>query len=140
MSKPAVKPRSVTQRIEERIARKKGDVFLRADFRDLGGYRQIGRSLRALIAAGKIVRIGQGIYSRTSTSPFDNSVIPVKSLYRLTEEAFRRLGIETQPSSMLRDYNAGRTTQVPVGRVIGVTRRVRRKIAFGGAAMSFERV
>lgn len=37
------KPESLEQRLEKRIARKRGDVFLREDFRDLGGYDQVGR-------------------------------------------------------------------------------------------------
>lgn len=32
-------------RISKRIARKRSDVFLRADFSDLGGYDQVGRVL-----------------------------------------------------------------------------------------------
>ncbi len=139
MAKVGFKLKTLTQRIDERIARRKGDVFLREDFLDLGGYRQIGRSLGQLAEAGKVVRIGQGIYARASTSPFDGSVIPCKGLYRLTEEAFRRLGIRTRLTRMQRAYNEGRTTQVPTGRVIGVDRRVRRKIAFNGASMAYER-
>ena len=139
MARVASRPRTLTQRIEERIDRKKGDVFMREDFRDLGGYREVGRSLRELTQSGKLLRIGQGLYSRASTSPFDGRVIPVKSLYRLTQEAFARLGIETRPIKAQQDYNEGRSTQMPVGRVIGVTRRVRRKVSANGATMGYER-
>ena len=54
-------------------------------------------------------------------------------------EALRRVGVETLPSRLERDYNAGLTTQVPNGRVVGVRRRVRRKIGYGGFTLSFER-
>ena len=126
--------------VEARIARKKGDVFLRADFEDIGGYVQVGRILRQPIEDGKLTRIGQGIYTRASTSPFDGGAIPKTGLYRLTEEAFRRLGIPTGLTDMQRAYSEGRTTQVPAGRVIGVSRRVRRKIGFNGMSMAYERV
>lgn len=140
MAKLTRRPLALSEKIEARIARRKGDVFLRADFADLGGYAQTGRALAQLMRAGKLTRIGYGIYARASVSPFDGSVIPVNGLYRLTEEAFRRLGIRTGLTAMQRAHSEGRTTQVPAGRVIGVGRRVRRKIAFKGASMAYERV
>jgi hypothetical protein len=139
MKRAISRSKTLAERMEERIARRRGDVFLRQDFADLGGYVQVGRGLRRLVGTGKLVRIGQGLYSRASTSPFDGRIIPVKSLYRLAGEAFARLGIETRPTRAQRAYNEGRSTQVPVGRVIGVTRRVRRKISANGATMGYER-
>ena len=38
-------------RVLKRIERKRGDVFLRSDFSDLGGYDQVGRALRQLVVA-----------------------------------------------------------------------------------------
>lgn len=140
MAKLARKPPTMPEKIEARIARRKGDVFLRADFADLGGYAQVGRGLAQLMRAGKLTKIGHGIYARAGVSPLDGSVIPANGLYRLAEEAFRRLGIRTGLTAMERAYSEGRTTQVPAGRVIGVGRRVRRKIAFKGASMAYERV
>ncbi len=140
MKKLPRKPLAVAAKIDARIARKKGDVFLRADFADLGSYNQVGRVLRELVREGKLTRIGLGIYTRTGLSPFDGSVIPCKGLYRLTEEAFRRLGIRTDLTMLQRAYSEGRITQVPTGRDIGVGRRVRRKIGFNGMSMAYERV
>jgi hypothetical protein len=34
----------------------RGDVFLRADFEDLGGYDQVGRVLRKIVREGRLVR------------------------------------------------------------------------------------
>ena len=47
-----VKPDSLEERLAKRIARKRGDVFLRADFSDLGGYDQVGRALGGWCARG----------------------------------------------------------------------------------------
>ena len=126
-------------RLSQRIARMRDDVFLRADFDDLGGYDQIGRGLRQLIRDGKLMKIGQGVYSRAVKSPFGDAVVPRKGLSTLTE-ALDRLGIKTMPSRLEQAYNAGRTTQVPTGRVVGVDRRVRRKLGYNGFSLSFERV
>ena len=64
--------------------------------------------------------------------------MPARGLATLSE-ALARIGIETVPTRLERAYSAGRTTQVPTGRVVGFTRRVRRKVGYGGINLSFER-
>ncbi len=125
-------------RILKRIARKRGDVFLRTDFKDLGGYDQVGRVLRGLVRKGQLLKLGHGVYSRAVQTPFSDKPIPPKGLATL-REALGRLGIETAPTRMQRAYNEGRTTQVPTGRVVAVTKQVRRKIGYNGIFLSFER-
>jgi hypothetical protein len=110
-------------------------VFLRPDFNDLGGY---GRGLRGLVQQGRLVRVGQGLYARARPSLTGGEPVPVGGLQTL-KQALLRVGVETLPSRLEREYNAGRNTQVPTGRVIGVNRRVRRKVGYGGVALSFER-
>ena len=122
----------------KRIDRKRSDVFLRADFEDLGGYDQVGRALRQLVLRGQLMKVGFGIYSRAVKSPFDDRPIPPNGLLTL-REALKRVGIDTRPSRYEQDYNAGRTTQVPTGRVVGVLRRVRRQIGYNGFTLRFER-
>lgn len=129
---------SLETRISKRIGRKKADVFLRSDFCDLGGYDQVGRILRQLVQSGRLMKIGQGLYARTLKSPFDNQTIPPKGLRTLTE-ALNRLGIQTTATRLEQAYDDGRTTQLPSGRVVAVTRRVRRTIGYNGITLSFER-
>ncbi|MEN6440119.1 MAG: DUF6088 family protein [Syntrophobacter sp.] len=126
-------------RLIKRIDRKRGDVFLRSDFRDLGGYDQIGRGLRELVKKGKLLKIGQGIYTRAVPSPLDGTPAPVKGIRALAAEALGRLGVESVPTRFEQAYNSGQTTQVPAGRVIAVRKRVRRKIGYKGVFVSFER-
>jgi hypothetical protein len=130
---------SLEWRIVKRIDRKRGDVFLRSDFRDLGGYDQIGRVLRVLVRKGRLLKIGQGLYTRAEASPFDGRPAPVKGLRSVAAEALRRLGIQTIPTQLEKAHRAGETTQIPAGRVIGVRKRVRRKIGYDGIYVSFER-
>jgi hypothetical protein len=126
-------------RLLKRIDRKRGDVFLRADFCDLGGYDQVGRVLRQLVRQGKLMKVGFGLYSRAIRSPFDDkTLVPPKGLATL-REALKRVGIEALQSRSMQDYNAGRTAQVPTGRIVGVRQRVRRKIGYNGINLSFER-
>lgn len=134
-----MKAENLKTRVVKRIERKRGDVFLRSDFKDLGGYDQVGRVLRDLVRKGRLLKIGQGLYTRASASPFDGAPAPVKGLRALAAEALNRLGIETTTTKLEEDYKAGRTAQVPAGRVIGVKRRVRRRIGYNGTYLRFER-
>lgn len=133
------------ENLETRVMRKvasnkRRGVFLRADFGGLGEYDQVGRALRLLVRKGKLVKIGQGLYAKAAQSPFDGSPAPVKGLRALAAEALNRLGVKSGPTRFEKAYNAGGTTQVPSGRILAVNKRVRRKIGYNGAYVSFERV
>ena len=134
-----MRSRSLEKRVATRILRKKATVFLRRDFEDLGGYDQVGRSLRRLTARGQLVRIGYGVYARAVVSPISGKTMPAKPLPALAAEALARLGVEMEPSRFAKAYNAGATTQVPTGRVITVRGRFSRKIGYNGKYAVFER-
>lgn len=131
-------PTTLETRLVKRIARKQGDVFLRADFDDLGGYDQVGRGLRKLIAKGQLIKIGYGVYARAVKSPISGKPVPPKGLATLTE-AVARLGYKTVPTRLEQEYSAGKTTQVPTGRVVAVQGRLRRKLGYNGISLSYER-
>jgi hypothetical protein len=125
-------------KISARIARKKDLVFVREDFADLGGYDQVGRTLKELSRAGKIIKIGYGLYAKAKKSFITGEIIPVAPLPTLAKSALERLGVEVVPSTLERDYNAGKTTQVPTGRLIAIKGRMNRKIGYDGAYVSYE--
>ncbi|MBP6825967.1 MAG: hypothetical protein KA165_05310 [Saprospiraceae bacterium] len=131
---------TLERKIAVRISRKKSTVILRKDFDDLGGYDQVGRALRTLAAKGKIMKIGYGLYARTTLSSLSGKPVPEKPLPSLAKEALQRLGVETAPSTLEKAYNADKSTQVPTGRMIAVKGRVSRKIGYGGAYISYERI
>jgi len=133
-----IKYRTLSYKILARIVRKNSSVFVREDFEDLGGYDQIGRILRGLASAGKVVKIGYGLYAKAKISPLTGETIPVAPLPSLAKEALERLGVRIAPSRLEKEYNAGLTTQVPTGRLIAVKGRVSRKIGYGGAYISYE--
>ena len=115
-------------------------MFLRADFQDLGGYDQVGLVLRKLVREGKLMKIGQGVYTRAEPSILDGKPVPVKGITPLMTEALNKLGVQTGPTKLERAAEEGRTTQVPTGRLIGVRKRVRRKLGYDGVYMRYERV
>jgi hypothetical protein len=134
-----MKPETLQTRLLKRISRKQGDVFLRADFEDLGGYDQVGRVLRELVRKGQLLKLGYGVYARAIKSPLSGKPMPPKGVATVAE-AVERLGIKTVPTCLEQDYNAGKTTQVPTGRVIGIQGRLRRKLGYNDITVSFERV
>lgn len=128
--------------LESRIAclikRSAAAAFVRQDFKDIGGYNQVGRALRELIKKKLLIRIGYGIYARARKSSVTGNLIPEKFLPELAEEALKKLGVKVVPASAERAYNSGLSTQVPTGRVIGVQGRVSRKISCQGKSIAFE--
>jgi hypothetical protein len=65
---------------------------------------------------------------------------PTIGIGRLVRETLRRLKIPVAPSSFEAQYNMGLTSQIPTGRVIGVRKRVRRKLGYGNVRVVLERV
>ena len=127
-------------KIRYRIKRGRDSVYIPPDFFDLSDRDQIGRVLRQLIKEGLLVKIGQGIYARAKLSSLTGKPVPEKDLRSLALEALKKLGIKTAPSSYEQAYNAGRSTQVPTGRVVGVKDRVSRRIGFNGRYIKYEHV
>ena len=94
--------------------------------------------MHGLVRKGRLLKVGYGIYTRAVKSPFNDELVPPKGLTTL-KEAIQRLGVEVTQTRFAQDYNAGRTTQVPTGRVVAVRGRIRRKIGYNGIFLSFER-
>lgn len=131
---------TLESKMSKRIARKKANVFLRDDFKDLGDYDQVGRVLGKLTTKGKVVRIGYGLYAKTKVSALTGETVPVTTLPNLGKEALNRLKVKTAPTTADMAYREGRSTQVPTGRLIGVKGRVSRKIGYKGTYLRYEHV
>jgi len=130
---------TIKKLIKSRIRRKKSSVILREDFKDLGGYDQVGRALLELTRSGELIRIGYGVYAKVRKSSITGKLIPVQPLPILAREALKRLGVPLKPTVAEADYQSGRSTQVPTGRLIGVRNRVSRKIGHKGVYVEYER-
>jgi hypothetical protein len=134
--------KTLRDKIEERIARRKGDaVFLPREFADLGGEDQVLRVLRRLTEDGRLVRLGYGVYgravkSRLSGQPMLHSPGGFSGAAR---QALDKLGVEWEPTEAERAYNEGRSTQVPVNPVLRVRGRFRRHLRYGNAELILER-
>lgn len=137
-----MKKQKLYDRVRVRVERRKDRAFVMRDFSDIAvdyDYDQVLRVLRRLIADGRLVKIGRGIYAKTRL--FSNGKVMIcASLKDLACEALEKLGVKTGDCQSVKDYNSGMTTQLPTGRMIAVGKRVRRSISYNGYFIGFERM
>ena len=132
---------TLQEKVEQRIARKRDDVFLPREFRDLGGEDQVLRVLRTLVREKRLLRLGYGVYGRA----FISSMSGVPVLYSpdgfagAARQALTKLGVPWEPSEAEKAYNEGRSTQVPVNPVIRVKGRFSRQLRYGNTELVLER-
>jgi len=135
-----MKKQTLEKRIIYRIKRSSSNVFLRGDFKDLGGYDQVGRVLRNLIKNNLLIKVGYGVYVLSEISQLSNKPIPSLPLPEIAREVLKKLKIKTTETAAGKAYNSGQSTQVPTGQQIGVKySRISRKIGFNGRVISYER-
>ena len=128
------KPKTLREKIETRIARKRGeDVFLPREFGDLGGEDQVLRVLRVLVRDKRLVRLGYGVYGRAIVSRLtgDPILYSQSGFIGAARQALTKLGVNWEPSEAERDYNEGRSTQIPVNPVVRVKGRFSRRLRDG---------
>jgi hypothetical protein len=126
--------KTLRERIETRIARKRGeDVFLTREFRDLGGEDQVLRALRTLVREKQLVRLGYGVYGRAIVSRLSGDPIlySENGFLGAARQALTKLGVKWEASEAERDYNEGRSTQIPVNAVVRVKGRFSRRLRNG---------
>jgi hypothetical protein len=125
------KRKTLRARIEERIARKKGeDVFLPREFTDLGDYDQVRRALRSLVRDKRLVRLGYGVYARAIVSRLSGEALLFHptGLRGAAREALDKLGVAWEPTEAEKAYNERRSTQIPVNPVLRVKGRFSRRL------------
>ena len=137
-------PRSKTlrEKIEDRIARKKGDdVFLPREFADLGGEDQVLRALRILVRDKRLVRLGYGVYGRAVISRLSGEALrySLNGFTGAARQALTKLGVKWEPTEAERAYNEGRSTQIPVNPVVRVKGRFSRQLRDGNTELMLER-
>jgi hypothetical protein len=132
---------SLRARVAARIARKRGNVFLPREFTDLGGPDQVLRALRELVRAGRLVRLGYGVYARAVVSRLSGKPILANpnGLDGAAREALTKLGVRWEPTAAQRAYNDGRSTQVPVNPALQIKGRFARRLRDGNAELHLER-
>jgi len=136
------RPPTLRQKIEHRIARKKGeDVFLTREFKKLGGEDQVVRALRELVEDGRLVRLGYGVYGRAIVSRLNGKPMLYSrdGFAGVARQALNKLGVEWEPTEAERAYKEGRSTQVPVNPVVRVKSRFSRHLSYRNTELVLER-
>ena len=130
---------SIKYKALNRLKTIRSSVVLRTDFNDLGSYRQISRILKAFIAEKKLVKIGSGVYAKAYVSKYTDIPLVKNGIDSTLREALKRLGVAYELSNAEKDYNAGRTTQVPVRNILKLKKRCRRRLGYRNSRLVFER-
>ena len=130
---------SVKQRLLRSIAARSGEVVLRRDLARFGSPAQVSRALNQLVAEGKLVRIGTGVYAKAAPGPISGIPMARQPLGALAVETFERLGIPWQLGSAQRRYNERLTTQVPWRTTFDTgKRRISRRLQIGKQVVTYE--
>lgn len=122
----------------ERIQSLKSEVVLWSDLNDLGSARQISRALQDCIADGVLARIGRGIYAKTKPSKYIDKPLIRVGFDQACIEALKRLNIKWELGQLIKDYNAGRSQQVPAQLEVRLKKRFRRTFAHSKNRFRFE--
>jgi hypothetical protein len=132
---------SLQAKIDSRIAKRRDDVFLTREFADLGGRRQVLRALSKIVAAGRLVRLGYGVYGRAFTSKLTGKpqLYNPEGFLGAARTALTKLGVAWEPTVWERAYNEGRSTQVPVNPVVRIKGRFSRRLSDGDRELVIER-
>lgn len=134
--------KTLREKIEGRIARKRGDsVFLTREFTTLADEDQVLRALRGLVHDGRLVRLGYGVYGRAVPSRLSGRpmLYSPNGFIGAARQALDKLGVAWEPTESERAYNEGRSTQVPVNPVVRVKGRFRRHLRYGDSELVLER-
>ena len=130
---------SIKERMVRSIALRRGEVVLRSDFDAYGSASQISRALTAIVKAGKIIRIGYGVYAKARPSRLSGKPVPRVSLEELAAEALEKLGVPVELGQAQADYADGKTTQIPVTTRFNTgDRRISRVLMVGNSTVSYE--
>ena len=135
------KRRTLRERVRERIARRRDDVFLTREFRDLGGEDQVRRALRGLVRDGQLVRLGYGGYGRAEKSRLSGEPMLAApgGFIDAARQALDKLGVQWEPTEFQRAYNEGRSTQVPVNPAVRVKGRFARQLRYQDTELRIDR-
>jgi len=137
-----MRKKTLRERIESRITRRKGDdVFLTREFIDLGGEDQVIRALRTLTKEGVLVRLGYGVYGRAVVSRLSGKpmLYSPNGFIGASRQALTKLGVKWEPVESELTYNAGRSTQIPVNPVVKIKGRFSRQLRYGDTELVIAR-
>lgn len=127
-------------RMNRSIKQRTSVVILRSDFAHMASDSQIGRVLARFVAEGKLIRVSKGAFAKTRINKFTGKPTPAGTLETIAAELFRKLNISVKPSSLVTEYNSGKSTQIPMATAVNTgRRRISRKVTVGNSTLTYEK-
>jgi hypothetical protein len=120
------------------IKKMPGTVVLRKDIESLSNARQVSRGLKYLVEDGALVKLGLGVYAKSRESEYLDCPVIRSGFTEACIEALSRLGVKWEPSQAIKDYNSGKSQQVPARFEVRLKNRFRRKIAYENQILRIE--
>ena len=135
------RPNSLQSKIESRIAESREYVFLTREFTDLSGRRQVLRALRKIVAEGRLVRLGCGVYGLAFVSGISErpTLFHPHGFIGAARTALTKLGVEWEPTEREVAFQEGRTSEIPAVAAVRIRRRFSRRLSFGPTELVVER-
>jgi hypothetical protein len=102
---------------------------------------RLNRALRAFIDEGIIIKIAHGLFAKAEPMEFpgrEMQAVLTEPFEAIMTKALDKLGIEWELGSAIRDYNAGKTTQVPAVFSVRLKSRFRGSLHAEGRKLVFE--
>jgi len=126
-------------RMSRSIKQRKSIVVLRSDFSKMGSDSQVGRVLARFVENGVLVRVSKGAFAKARINQYTGKPTPAGTLEMIAAELFSKLKISIAPSTLVAEYNSGKSTQIPMGTVVNTgRRRISRKVIVGSNAVVYE--
>ena len=125
-------------RMQKRLSRSKRYVFMRADFKDIAGYDQIGRVLRDLVESGELLKVGYGVYTKARKNPITGRIMPAcpGGSDAVILEALERLDVGYSFGRSSAKYLSGESTQIPAYTQIETPYRFKRRLSIGNSRLN----
>lgn len=126
-------------RMSRSIKQRTSIVVLRSDFSKMGSDSQVGRVLARFVESGVLVRVSKGAFAKARINQYTGKPTPAGTLEMIAAELFSKLKISIAPSTLVAEYNSGKSTQIPMGTVVNTgSRRISRKVIVGSNAVVYE--
>ncbi|MBD8571053.1 MULTISPECIES: DUF6088 family protein [Pseudomonas syringae group] len=126
-------------RMSRSIKQRASLVVLRSEFSNMGSDSQVGRVLARFVANGLLVRISKGAFAKARINQYTGKPTPAGTLEMIAAELFKKLNISITPSTLVAEYNSGKSTQIPMGTVVNTgRRRISRKVTVGNNTLVYE--
>jgi hypothetical protein len=127
---------SLRERIAVQAAASDDEVFLTREFRHLGCERHVLRALGQLVAQGRLIRLGYGVYGRAGQSGVDGEPVLMArgGFIGASQQVLDKLGVSWEPGSVGTPANddqlatASLTVRVKGSRIIRKLRHQNREL------------